>query len=97
LYTAGDEEVISSSFMKKIAKHLNDNRKEREYSICLFNLVIANDRVTISIAAPGNLLMDTKYNFALTIPYSPTDIDLRRVSLPPALLKKGMGTVMTKV
>lgn len=41
--------------------------------------------------------MDSKYNFALTIPYSPTDIDLRRVALPSVLLRKGMGTVLTKV
>ena len=30
LYTAGDEEVISNTFMKKITKHLSDKRKSRK-------------------------------------------------------------------
>lgn len=39
LYTAGDEEVISNTFMKKITKHLNDNRKERKL---LFSCPVLN-------------------------------------------------------
>jgi myosin-5 len=43
------------------------------------------------------LLMDTKHAFAITIPYNPSDVPLQSVTLPPVLLKKGLGTVIKKI
>jgi len=79
----------------------------------ILNMYTAGDEETISPAfmkkiknhlgesrkEPANapLLMETKKSFPLMIPYNPTDIDLRKISLPPVLLKKGLGTVLTKI
>jgi myosin-5 len=77
LYTAGDEERISNTFIKKVQKHLTEQRK------------IEGSNTT--------LLMDTKYAFAFTIPYIPSDVKLQNITLPPVLVKKGLATVLRKV
>lgn len=48
-------------------------------------------------ATNAPLLMETKKSFPLTIPFNPSDVDLRRISLPAILLKKGLGTVLSKI
>ncbi|RWS07279.1 unconventional myosin-Vc-like protein, partial [Dinothrombium tinctorium] len=76
LYTAGEEESISPSFIKKVQLYLSEHRRE---------------------ASNQTLLMDTKYTFAITIPYNPSDVSLKSVSIPSVLLKKGLGTVLKKI
>ncbi|CAG2118912.1 unnamed protein product [Medioppia subpectinata] len=77
LYTAGDEERISSNFIKMVQKHLAEQRKTE--------------------GTNTTLLMDTKYAFAFTIPYIPTDVKLQSISLPSVLVKKGLATVLKKI
>ena len=47
--------------------------------------------------ATTTLLMDTKYAFAFTIPYIPTDVKLQSVTIPPILVKKGLATALKKI
>jgi len=45
----------------------------------------------------STLLIDTKHIFPITIPYKPVDIKLQNISLPPFLLKMGLGTVLHRL
>ncbi|RWS27899.1 unconventional myosin-Va-like protein [Leptotrombidium deliense] len=76
LYTAGEEENISHTFIKRVQLYLSEHRRE---------------------GPNPTLLMDTKYVYAITIPYNPSDVSLKSVSIPPVLLKKGLGTVLRRL
>ena len=98
LYTAEDDESISAAFMKKIKNHLGENRKEGNLIHVTDDFDLSNTHVFSLKSAPNApLLMESKRSFPLTIPFNPTDVDLRRISLPSLLLKKGLGTVLTKI
>ena len=77
LYTAGDEEDISHSFIKNLQQYMTENKPEDPKNT--------------------SLLHKTTYRFALTIAFKPCNVKLQDVTLPPALLKEGLGEILKRI
>lgn len=45
----------------------------------------------------GTLLMDTKYSFAMSIPYNPSNVRFQSITLPDDLIKSGLGTALIRI
>lgn len=97
LYTAGDEEQISPTFTKKIATYLCEHPRDSKFKLNHASSSPFYIIFFITVDHSPSLLLDTKYQFAVSMPYHPSDVKLQTVNLPPVLVRKGLATVLKKV
>jgi hypothetical protein len=93
-------------FIKNLQLYMSEHKNEgKEHDLISFSAEAKEEDGLIgcldSVADAGDknvsLLLNTKFTFALTIPYKPSNTKLQNIVLPPVLLKQGLGTILRRI